>query len=142
MKQIDVCGNIQRLVCAFTVLILSGCPFMGPVYEEDLVGDYAISATDTMKDAAIIRKGRDPSNAEIVVPRMVFAYGWNDEYIIARQHPENDYKVDKGTTHWYVVEVLTGKVHGPMDEDAFRTLHTELGIPAQISLKTIHGSPQ
>ncbi len=114
---------------------------MGLVYEEDLVGDYAVWATDTMEDAAIVRKGTEPTTADVVVPRMVFAYGWNDDYIIAKQHPgKGYYEVDKGTTHWYVIEVLTGKVHGPLGEDEFQDLQVDLGIPVQIPLNTLQGS--
>ncbi len=121
-------------------MVLSGCPFRGPVYEEDLTGDYAIWAADVMEDAAIVRKAKGTNGAEIVVPRMVFAYGWNDDFIIAMHHPEKDYKIDKGATDWYVVEVRSGRVHGPMNEDALRTLRTELGIPVQMPLKTLRGS--
>lgn len=140
MKRIDVYGNIVGLACALAVVTLSGCPFMGLVYEEDLVGDYAIWAVDVMEDAAIVHKAKGTTGAEVVVSQMVFAYGWNDDFIIAMQHPEKDYKIDEGKTDWYVVEVRSGKVHGPMDESAFRTLRKELGIPAQIHLKTIRGS--
>jgi len=117
---------------------------MGLVYEDDLVGDYAVWAEDTTEDAAIVRKDKGGSGATVVVDKMVFAYGWNDEFIIAKQHPcfpNEHYRIDTGTTHRYIVEVKTGKVHGPLTEDAFRQLRTELKVPAELQFtKTIRGS--
>ena len=74
---------------------------------------------------------------------MVFAYGWNDDFIIAKQHPrdpnERD-KIDVGTTHWYIVEVKTEDVrakpediHGPLTEEEFRQSRVRLGVPDKLS---------
>jgi hypothetical protein len=61
---------------------------MGPIYEEDLVNGYAVWAADTMKDAMIVhKKDKEHSYSTRVVQPMVFAYGWNDDFIIAKQHP-------------------------------------------------------
>ena len=110
---------------------------MGPVYEEDLVIGYAVWAADVKEDAAIVRKDKGGSGATGVVPRTVFAYGWNDDFIIAMQHPEKDRKVDKSTTYWYIVEVASGDAHGPLSEDEFNKLRTKLKVPAEISFKTV-----
>jgi hypothetical protein len=127
-------------VCVF-LIYTGGCPFMGLEYEDDLAGDYAVWATDTIEDTAIVRRVKDTSGALVVVPCMVFAYGWNDDFIIAKQHPRypnERYKINRGTTHWYIVEVKTGRVHGPLTADEFAKSRTELSAPSSLSFtKTI-----
>ena len=124
-------------ICA-VVIFVGGCPFHGPIYEEDLVNGYAVWAADTMKDAAIVLKDKGSSGAIGVVPRTVFAYGWNDDFIIAKRHPEKkNRKVDTSLTYWYIVEVASGDVHGPLNEDEFDKLRTELKVPPELSFKTI-----
>ena len=120
------------------VIFIGGCPFHGPIFEEDLVNGYAVWAADVMGDAAIVLKDKESSGAFGVVPRTVFAYGWNDDFIIAKRHPEKkDRKVDTSLTYWYIVEVASGDVHGPLSEDEFSKLRTELKVPPELSFKTI-----
>ena len=124
-------------ICA-VVIFVGGCPFHGPIYEEDLVNGYAVWALDVMQDAAIVLKDKGGSGGTVVVPHMVFAYGWNDDFIIAKQHPEKkDRKVDISITYWYIIEVASGDVHGPLNEDEFDKLRTELNVPSELSFKTI-----
>ena len=131
--------NIYCLLSIFAVAIfVAGCPFMGLAYEEDLVNGYAVWATDVIEQASIVRKIKGSSMATGVVSAMVFAYGWNDDFILAKQHPVKDItKVDTSITNWYIVEVTSGKVHGPLDEGEFNKLKTELKVPAEISFKKI-----
>jgi hypothetical protein len=138
-KRCKMPGKIYFIFFVCTVAILvGGCPFQGLVYEEDLVGGYAVWAADVMEDASIVLKDKKGSGALDVVPRTVFAYGWNDEFIIAKQHPEKKgRKMDKSITYWYIVEVASGTVHGPLSEDEFNKLRTELKVPPELSFKTI-----
>ena len=111
-----------------------------PTYLEDLDNGYVVVASDIMQDARIIRKDpiRPSSVGRRVVPPTVFAYGWNDDFILAKRHPrKKDKKVDTSVTYWYIIEVTSGDVHGPMNEDEFRKLRTRLKVPEEISFKTI-----
>jgi len=131
--------KLYCLLSIFAVAIFIGGCFLGPIYEEDLGNGYVVCAEDVMRDARILRK--DPNRASgvvRVVPPTVFAYGWNDDFIIAKRHPEKkDRKVDTSITYWYIVEVASGNVHGPLSEDEFNKLRTKLKVPAEISFKTI-----
>jgi hypothetical protein len=136
------CAMKEKLYCLLSIfavaILVVGCPFMGLVYEEDLVNGYAVWATDVMKDAAVVKKEKGSSIAIEVVRATVFAYGWNDDFILAKQHPQKkDRKVDTSLTYWYIVEVASGNVHGPLSEDEFNKLRTKLKVPAEISFKTI-----
>ena len=130
------CCNIFSL-CA-VVIFVGGCPFMGRVYEEDLANGYAVWAADIIEDAMIVHKDKGGSYSTRVVQPTVFAYGWNDDFIIAKQHPQKkDRKVDTSLTYWYIVEVASGNVHGPLSEGEFSKLRTKLKVPAQLSFKTV-----
>ena len=119
-------------------IFVVGCPFMGLAYEEDLVNGYAVWATDTIEQAAVVKKDKKGSGGVAVVPAMVFAYGWNDDFILSKQHPVKDFtKVDTSITNWYIVEVVSGKVHGPLSEGEFNKLKTQLKVPAELSFKKI-----
>jgi len=134
----------EKLYCLLSIfavaILVVGCPtFMGLEYEEDLVNGYAVRAPDVMEDSAVVKKKKgSPNIGIVVVPSTVFAYGWNDDFILAKRHPrKKDRKVDTSITHWYIVEVASGKVHGKLSEDEFNKLRTELKVPAEISLKKI-----
>jgi hypothetical protein len=131
--------KLYCLLSIFAVAIFIGGCFLGPIYEEDLGNGYVVCAIDVMRDARIIRK--DPKRASggfRVVPPTVFAYGWNDDFILAKRHPEKkDRKVDTSVTYWYIIEVTSGDVHGLLNEDEFRKLRTKLKVPEEISFKTI-----
>ena len=100
-------------------------------YEHDLVGDYAIWAVDSKAQAAVVRKTPDSSSASTVVGPMVFAYGWNEAFIIAKQHPHLDgcNEIDTGVTHWFIVEVESREIHGPLTETEYLGLREKLAIP-------------
>ena len=131
--------KLYYLLSIFAVAIfVEGC-FQFPVYREDLGNGYVVVATDVMRDARIVRKDPKRSSWGIqVVPPTVFAYGWNDDFILAKRHPvKKDRKVDTSVTYWYIIEVTSGDVHGPLNEDEFRKLRTKLKVPEEISFKTI-----
>ncbi|MCP4609128.1 MAG: DUF3997 domain-containing protein [Planctomycetes bacterium] len=126
----------------FAVAIFVGgcCFFHLPAYKEDLGNGYIVYAADVMRDVSISRK--DPKRSSSwgiqVIPPTVFAYGWNDNFILAKRHPKKkDRKVDTSVAYWYIIEVTSGDVHGPLNEDEFHKLRTEFKVPEEISFKTI-----
>jgi hypothetical protein len=132
----------ERFYCVFSIFIvaifMAGCPFMGLAYEEELDNGYAVWASDVIEQAAVVHKDKRGSGATSVVPSMVFAYGWNDDFILAKRHPVKDFrKVDTNLTYWYIVEVASGNVHGPLSEGEFNKIKTEFKVPTEISFKTI-----
>jgi hypothetical protein len=65
---------------------------------------------------------------------MVVAYGWNDDFIVAKRHPTPDGRTpDLYTTYWYLIEVDKAKVHGPLSEQQFTELRRELGVPEELA---------
>jgi len=124
-------------ICAVAIFI-GGCIRL-PLYMDDLGNGYVVVAKHEMQDARISRTyPEQPSMSRQVVPPTVFAYGWNDDFILAKQHPQKkDRIVDTSVTYWYIIEVTSVDIHGPLNEDEFRKLRTKLKVPEEISFKTI-----
>ena len=122
---------------AFSILLLVfatlGCGGFGLAYEKNLTGSYAVWAIDTNSQAAIVKRDDDPDNssATTIIDAMVFAYGWNKKFIIAKQHPNADTSI----THWFILETYSGTVYGPLTEEAFNLLRQQLGIPNSLSFR-------
>jgi hypothetical protein len=105
--------------------------FIGVAYEEDMVAGYRVIAVDSIQEAAI--QGPDP-RGRIIEPK-VTAYGWNDDFIIARQNPVlgwTNENVALYITHWFIVEVRSGKVHGPLTQEQYLELRQALGVPSDL----------
>lgn len=68
----------------------------------------------------------------MIGPR-VFRYGWNADFIIVQQHPVEDGfdKLNAGVTDWFILDVATGEVHGPLTEAAYVRRRQTLGIPEE-----------
>jgi hypothetical protein len=128
--------------------LIGGCSFQYPVYWDDLVAGYSVCAADVKEQAAILLRDRDGRGGIQVVPAMVFAYGWNDDFIIAKRLPADYGEIKSSTTQWYIVQVQNRKVHGPLSEVEFQRLRAELGVPTELSFtkeiakgRTEGGSP-
>ncbi len=139
MKEV-VMQHIRRLFmiifvgvgALFILVILMSFAFMfeGAAYEDNLVGGYTVVAGDSINDAAIYQGGQ-------VIPPMIFAYGWNDDFIVAKRHWVGK-NVDIATAYWYLIEVHDAKVHGPLTEQQFTGLRGELGVPEELTFtKTV-----
>jgi hypothetical protein len=111
------------------------CFFLeGLAYEEDLVANYAVWAIDTRTWTEIVEKS-PASGGIVVVESMVYAYGWNDDFIIAKQHPNPSYDtghVSTSVTNWFIIDVQQRQVYGPLSEEGFEELREELGVPEKV----------
>ena len=128
--------NRRRIVALASSLLVASlaCGGIGLAYEHDLTGSYAVWATDQVEQAAVVQKIPDTSSATILVGPMVVAYGWDDDFIIAKQHPNLDgfSQVDTSLTHWFIVRVATGDVYGPLAEEEYLQHRGELGISDEL----------
>jgi hypothetical protein len=126
----------KRLVLLFLLLAVTlACGGIGLAYEYNLTASYAVWATDRLEQAAVVRKDPQGSGASGVIPPMVFAFGWDDDFIIAQRHPYDDGgDVDETMTEWYILVIATDAVYGPLTEAAYQQLRQELGVPAALDI--------
>lgn len=75
---------------------------------------------------------------EVVVPNEVVEIGWNDEFVLAKQHPR-DYPepADTAITNWYIIDVTTDKVYGPLSYEQFLEKKLELSVSSEIELMDV-----
>ncbi|RPJ51484.1 MAG: DUF3997 domain-containing protein [Methanobacteriota archaeon] len=98
-----------------------------------MVADYRVVAVESLRDARVERTKGPHGGGQVIGP-MIFEYGWNDDFIIAKQHPVRNWpKVDTNTTHWFIIEVGSGEVHGPLTEPQYTTLRTTIGAPPDLT---------
>jgi len=101
-------------------------------YERDLANNYSVWAADVVEQACIVKKEKSNSNSgSCVVNAMVFAYGWNERYIISKQYPEKEdsFQIDKTRVNWYIVDMNTNQVYGPMTENEYLEMRNTLSVP-------------
>jgi hypothetical protein len=135
--------NRRRAVALALCLLVASlaCGGIGLAYEHDLTRDYAVWAPDLVEQAAIVEKIPGTSSATVVVDSMVVAYGWNDDFIIAKQHPNLDgfSQVDTSLTYWFIVRVATGDVYGPLTEEEYLQHRREFSMPDELDFTRIIG---
>ncbi len=71
---------------------------------------------------------------------MVFAYGLNDDFIIAKQRPRprHPINVDEEITNRFIIELAKRHVYGPLDERQYLELRKNLGMPEMLDFsKTV-----
>jgi hypothetical protein len=131
-------GRVRGALLIITLLVgIGSCCylfpfFVGVAYEEDLVAGYRVIAGDSIQDAVIEGPG---SRGQIIGPK-VTSYGWNKDFIVAKQNPVlgwTDANVALYITHWFIIEVGSGKVHGPLTKEQYMELRQTLGVPPDLT---------
>ncbi len=115
------------------------CGGIGFAYEKELPGKYCIQATDTLDQMSIAKMPSDDSNLYSgVIPATVFAVGWNEHFIIAKQHPRDSHNItNKDVTQFYILRVSDGTVSGPWAEPAFDAERKKLGVPKDLTFTSV-----
>jgi hypothetical protein len=116
--------------------LLSGC--MGLAIKENVVGNYYLIATDVDEDLNLsYHEPADDNNYGGIIEATVFAIGYNDEYIIVKQHPRIfPNPPNKAITNFYILPIKKGfdwrtknGLIGPLTEVQFKEEEKKLNIP-------------
>lgn len=124
------------MVVAFLLLLSFACSpfsFEGFAYYKKLPANYAVLAVDTRELTEIIQ-GIGGSSVRSVIGPMIFAYGWNEDFIIAKQHPNLDFLkgLQMEITNWFIIEVKTQRIYGPLTEEKYIETRQKLGVPYEL----------
>lgn len=126
---------VAILAAATASLGVAGCCPGGffPVYLEDLPSSYRLLANAGWPLMSLWR------DDVCRVPWTVFAAGWNDEYIIVKQHPMGPGAAspDRSVANWYIIRISDDNVFGPLTEDEFVAKRTELGVPETLAFARV-----
>lgn len=131
------------LLSLLSLLFLTGCP--GPSdYDKDLPGGYSVIRTSA-HEVKIAPKESEGSWGTDVIPTKVTEVAWDDHYIIAKQlglkddeASNNGYQIpDEKNVNFWILEVTTDEVTGPLDGTSFTKKKAEYGISNDIVLQEI-----
>lgn len=124
-------NGYRRAIVFLAVFVLPwvyGCD----AHRERLVGPYELVAIDT-KDQMHVAYALGNGDSVGRIPETVYSAGFNNRYIVAKQHPNGNRAV---TAYWYL-EIDQDKkyadpkesVRGPMDLKEFEKAKAQKGLP-------------
>lgn len=111
--------------------LLSSC---GLVEKKHLVGNYYLVAANAPEQMEIIfNSNPGERQSQKRIGETVYAVGWNDDYLVAKQHPRNDRRIE----NYYYLEIRrdyefaapNASVIGPLTEAEFKRRKAQLGLP-------------
>lgn len=107
------------------ILLLSACAGASDWSYSDLPGNYAVYQINT-SDVALVKVSEDDTClADIIIESYVSEIAWTDNFILVQQtNPESsDHNVS-----FYVVDIDSDEVHGPLSELEFNDMIGQLKI--------------
>lgn len=125
-----------------SIFILLGC---NGIQEEQLVDRYYLIAMDYVEEGMNLSYVLESGDFIGVVNSTVFAVGYNDEYIIVKQHPRKfPNPPDKLITNYFIVPIKD-KVHaspdenkiGPLTKEGFVIKRKELGVSDSLTFTKV-----
>ena len=124
-----VAASFAVIVSLTVMMLLFACGF---VHDEHLIGPYRLIAVDVSKQMNI-SYSLPSGDAVGRISETVFAYGFDDKYIVAKQHPNGN----KVVTHFYYLQMAKdselaspeASVVGPLSESEFSRRQAELKLP-------------
>ena len=136
MAQLSTFGNatqpdmkVLALLLPVIALLFCGC---GYAHDEKLTGPYRLIAVD-VDEQMDVSYSLPKGSALGRIPETVFSVGWNDRYIVAKQHPKNN----RSITNYYYLDMSrdsayadpSASVTGPMAESDFLLRRAKLRLP-------------
>jgi len=125
--------NSVKLIYAFVLCAFISCK---GVSEEQVIGNYYLVAMDYVKEETSLSYKLEDGNSVGVVDKTVFAVGFNDNYIIVKQHPSNNRTI----TNYYIVPIYKEStlspekgLIGPLTLEQFNEKRKELNISDKVT---------
>ena len=85
---------------------LTGC-WQTAVYDEKLTGPYHLSAIDDYGQMSVCYVLEKEDSCIGRVDETVFSVGWNEQFIVAKQHPSGD----RSVTYYFILEMKKDGVY-------------------------------
>lgn len=112
------------------------------VYEQKLSGNYELSANDHMSGMSIY--GTDDGYQIGVINATVFSVGFNEDFIIVKQHPYENDLINKTITNYYIIcieeKMNVSSIEHELiiyDKEGFLEKRQELGIPDSLKFTIV-----
>lgn len=129
---------MKNIALLFLISLFCGCNFTD--YTEDLGNGY-IFGHESIDLNFILGKGG-------AIPADVIAWGYNEDFIIAKQKPEKKdppyyfeekwvYPLGRDTTYYWVIIKQKHEVLGPLNYDGFEQVKKDYHIPETLTMTRI-----
>lgn len=129
--------KIKTALLSLSILILiSGCVFDSK--EKTIIGPYKLGWIDLPETQSIYVEVRSSGSGPTLVDEYIFEVGYNEDYIIAKQHPtsglDDGNKINTSIIHYYIIDIredfdpTNEKVLGPLTKSEFDKKREALGI--------------
>ncbi|WP_293050947.1 DUF3997 domain-containing protein [Paludibacter sp.] len=120
------------LFCSLICIIYS-CDF---AIKKHVVDHYYLIAADVVDDLELNYREEEVNNSGTIIDAMVFAIGYNDKYMIVKQHPRTfPNPPDTAKTNYYILPLRKGMnwrtrngLMGPLTLQQFNDKCKELNI--------------
>ena len=142
MKKLSI--FLLILMFMFT-LTLYGCAGASD-YDINLSGGYSL-VRSSAHNVTINKRINDSSWESPIIPAKIVQIAWDDKYILAKQlglkrrNPNNSddtYEIpDESKVNYWILEVESAKVYGPLTDKEFTEKKKELYISNNVVLKDI-----
>lgn len=128
------------------LLLLSCSGNMGFAYQEKIVGNYYLIAIDNIDQCGIsYHKPSDGPDYGLIITETVFAVGYNNNFMIIKQHPRTwPSPPNKKITNYYILPIknemnwrTNNGLIGPLTEGEFIENRKKLQIPETLSFTKV-----
>jgi len=121
------------IFCSILILSFVGCGGGLAIKEKVIYNYYLIATYDS--EGCSLSYNDDGSNYSNIIDATVFSVGYNDKYIVAKQHPRTfPNKANRSVTQYYIVQIQKNNtlsmenVIGPLTVGEFNERCKELKI--------------
>ena len=127
--------KVKSTIAAILFCFCNSCMgILDSTYEKHIIYDYYLHAIEDRQTINLSLNLENGGSIE-VVEETIYAVGFNENYIILKQHPKKFGPIDKSVTNFYIVTIykqngLTPKkgVLGPFSIEEFREKQKELKL--------------
>ncbi|WP_296621572.1 DUF3997 domain-containing protein [Marivirga sp.] len=121
------------LIVLICTLGISGCFGIFDSGSDTITDNYILSWIDLQESQVIRKTSKEcPTGCEAMTPPYIFSVGFNDEFIVAKQHPtagfEEGYKIDSSITNFFIIKLSNDEVIGPLNKLQFDSTKSHLSI--------------
>ena len=116
---------LKKIIAFITLYFLSiSCFGLFDAGSRDITAGYELSWIDLPEENQFINN----KSGEGVISSHVYAVGFNNNFIIAKQYPKTKNFVHRNKTNYFIIEVRKGNIIGPINKNAFEKKRRELKI--------------
>ena len=131
-----------RIIFLYIICLLSSCiGGSGFVTKDHIFGNYYLVAPDDDIQLSLsYHEPVDGDNYGTFITETIFAVGYNEKYIIVKQHPNNNRTV----TNYFILPLIKGfnwrtnnGLIGPLTLDQFNEKRKQLSIPDSLKFTIV-----